>query len=165
MKRGEHPTVVTSYCRCGKIKRNNRRYCNRRCYWIFKVGTKQSKEHRKAISLSLKGKKKTPEHIKNAHEAWMKVSKNMSSGERHYAWKGDGALIGTIHDWVHRHFGAPKKCDHCGSKKAKTYHWANKSQEYKRIRSDWMRLCVPCHSKYDRGHPKSGYNLHGKLKK
>ena len=31
----------------------------------------------------------------------------------------------------------------------KMYHWANISKSYKRNRNDWLRLCVPCHMKYD----------------
>jgi hypothetical protein len=29
------------------------------------------------------------------------------------------------------------------------YHWANISGTYERLREDWLRLCVPCHKKYD----------------
>ncbi len=65
-------------------------------------------------------------------------------------WKGD--LVGktALHNWVERNLGKPNKCEHCKSTDRKKYEWANKSQEYKRELTDWIRLCSKCHSKYDR---------------
>lgn len=51
----------------------------------------------------------------------------------------------ALHDWVRRHRGTPSLCEVCGTTTAKTYHWANLSQEYKRDLSDWRRLCPTCH--------------------
>ncbi|MEK6880161.1 MAG: DUF2256 domain-containing protein [Nanoarchaeota archaeon] len=67
-------------------------------------------------------------------------------------WKGDDVKYGTLHDWVYRHLGKPTKCEFCGKKglKSRQIHWANKSHEYKRELSDWLQLCVKCHSKYDK---------------
>ena len=64
-------------------------------------------------------------------------------------WKGDDVKKGALHDWVRKHLGKPKKCEHCGTEKAKQYDWANKSHQYKRDISDWIRLCRSCHAKYD----------------
>ena len=64
-------------------------------------------------------------------------------------WKGDNASYHAVHAWVARHRGTPKQCEHCGTTEDREYHWANKSQQYKRELSDWIRLCVPCHSQYD----------------
>ena len=64
-------------------------------------------------------------------------------------WKGENASYYAIHAWVARHRGRPQKCEHCGTTKFRRYHWANKSRKYKRELSDWIRLCVPCHRKYD----------------
>lgn len=65
-------------------------------------------------------------------------------------WKGDRVGNKSLHMWVAQHRGKPKKCDLCGTTKAKRYEWANKSQEYRRDLSDWLRLCVKCHTEYDR---------------
>ncbi len=64
-------------------------------------------------------------------------------------WKGNKVGKGSLHRWVEKHLGKPNLCDHCGTTTAKKFEWANKSQKYKRILSDWIRLCTLCHSKYD----------------
>jgi len=64
-------------------------------------------------------------------------------------WKGDKVGRTALHNWVERHLGRPKKCEHCGTTKSKKFEWSNKSQEYKRELTDWQRLCTKCHSKYD----------------
>ena len=64
-------------------------------------------------------------------------------------WKGNEVGKGGLHNWVKRHKGTPKICEHCGNKKAKKYEWANKSRKYKRSLDDWLRLCTSCHAKYD----------------
>lgn len=65
-------------------------------------------------------------------------------------WKGKNASYYAIHAWVARHRGRPQKCEHCGTTKYRRYHWANKSGKYLRELTDWIRLCVPCHNKYDK---------------
>ena len=42
-------------------------------------------------------------------------------------------------------------CEKCGKDGllGKKIHWANISGEYKRDLFDYMRLCVPCHKRYD----------------
>lgn len=65
-------------------------------------------------------------------------------------WKGEKASYHAMHAWVARHRGKPQKCEHCGTTEKKMYHWANKSHEYKRDLNDWIRLCRPCHSRYDK---------------
>ncbi len=56
-----------------------------------------------------------------------------------------------LHMWVRKQLGTPDTCEHCGVKQnGHKIHWANKSGEYKKDLSDWIRLCVPCHSKYDK---------------
>lgn len=65
-------------------------------------------------------------------------------------WKGEKASYHAVHAWVYRHRGRPQKCEHCGTTEDRAYHWANKSKKYKRELSDWIRLCVPCHSKHDK---------------
>ena len=64
-------------------------------------------------------------------------------------WKGDKVGKEALHQWVVRQLGKPSKCEHCSTTKAKKYEWANKTQQYKRHLSDWIRLCTKCHAKYD----------------
>lgn len=72
-----------------------------------------------------------------------------TTGELNHTWKGDEVGYRALHSWVERNLGRPQKCEHCGDTNKKRYHWANKSREYKRELSDWLRLCVACHKKYD----------------
>ena len=85
---------------------------------------KQTEEHKRKISESHKGNK--------------------------YAWRGDDVGKRGLHRWVERELGKPSSCEHCKTTEDRMYHWSNKSQEYKREVSDWQRLCVPCHRKYDK---------------
>ena len=71
-------------------------------------------------------------------------------GNRNWNWKGDSVGYGALHTWIKKRLGKPQKCEHCQSTNKKMYHWANKSGTYKRNLSDWLRLCVSCHRKYDR---------------
>lgn len=57
----------------------------------------------------------------------------------------------SLHTWVERRLGKPMICSNCGDTTKKRYEWANISQEYKRELSDWKRLCVLCHKKFDYG--------------
>lgn len=69
---------------------------------------------------------------------------------KHPRWKGDAVGYYGVHDWITKHYGQPKFCEKCGlDDRNRQYHWANLSGLYFRYRIDWMRMCVPCHSKYD----------------
>ena len=72
-----------------------------------------------------------------------------TSGHKNVNWKGDDASYFAKHLWVSSHFGKPVGCESCGTKEDRIYQWANISKEFKRERSDWMRLCIPCHKRYD----------------
>lgn len=58
----------------------------------------------------------------------------------------------AIHKWINFQLGSPKKCNDCGfvSKNSRQFHWANISKKYLRDTSDWVRLCVKCHHKWDK---------------
>lgn len=106
---------------------------------------------RKGKSLGWIGHSKPHSDIAKA-----KMRKNacIRMGELNNKWKGDEICrIGNvaIHSWVKRQLGFPNKCEHCGfeSDNHHKMHWANKSHEYKRDIKDWIRLCAPCHKKYD----------------
>lgn len=98
---------------------------------LAKLGRKLTKEHKQKIGKSAKG-----------HFAL--------SGEKHPLWKADSVGKRGLHYWVERHLGKPKKCEHCGTKLAKRFEWANKSGNYLRVLTDWLRLCPKCHRTYDR---------------
>lgn len=72
------------------------------------------------------------------------------SGEKHHSWKGEEAKYAAIHHWVRKHFNKNNCCDICNKKQLdKRFDWANISGEYKRVRTDWLFLCRPCHYKFD----------------
>lgn len=55
-----------------------------------------------------------------------------------------------IHSYVGRHFQPYQGCDLCRTTEIRKYEWAEKTPgKHSRERNDWMRLCVPCHSRYD----------------
>lgn len=71
-------------------------------------------------------------------------------GEDNPNWKGDDVGLSPIHTWLNRHYGKPRFCERCHTTTAKMYDWANISGEYKRDRSDFLRLCRSCHVKMDK---------------
>ena len=73
--------------------------------------------------------------------------KNALGNKNH--WKGDVVGYQGVHAWLRKKYGKPNFCEHCKIINKKMYHWANISKNYKRKRNDWLRLCVPCHMKYD----------------
>jgi hypothetical protein len=70
------------------------------------------------------------------------------SGDKNYRWAGDDVGYFGLHFWIKKVLGRPIKCEFCGISKGKI-EWANRSHEYKRVISDWVRLCTPCHKGYD----------------
>ena len=66
-------------------------------------------------------------------------------------WKGDKVGYSGLHRWLKDRFGIPKYCEMCGTKdQNKKYEWANISGQYRRDRSDFIRLCTLCHRRWDR---------------
>lgn len=57
----------------------------------------------------------------------------------------------AIHFWVRKYFEKSNVCEHCKNvfKTNRQIHWANKSGLYSRERTDWLRLCGPCHHTFD----------------
>ncbi len=116
-------------------------------------------------SSAVKGKhwtlsKKTRINMREAQRAikdrpWLRNRKGIkfpsNSDDLHPDWKGDDVGYSSLHKWVTKHLGRPLKCEHCRitGLRGRQYHWANKSHAYKRDLADWIRLCVPCHKKYD----------------
>lgn len=106
----------------------------------------KTEEHKRKISESHKGMKKP----------WVsKFNKKKSKiyiGEKHRNWKGDKVGYGGLHMWIAKELGKPKYCEHCKCTNLRStqYNWANKSRQYKRDVTDWVRLCNKCHKKYDK---------------
>ena len=67
-------------------------------------------------------------------------------------WKGDNVGYDALHNWVSRQLGKPNTCEHCKKSglSGQWIQWANKSGNYLRNITDWIRLCAKCHSAYDR---------------
>jgi hypothetical protein len=74
-----------------------------------------------------------------------------TKGEANVNWKGVDVAYNALHHWVRRNFEKDNRCEHCGNEeyKPRRYQWANKSGQYLRERSDWLRLCASCHKHYD----------------
>ena len=68
--------------------------------------------------------------------------------EKNDSWKGDEATYSAFHLRVQVARGKPQKCDQCGITGPGLYEWANLTGHYEQI-SDYGRMCVPCHRKYD----------------
>ena len=117
-------------------------------------GKKLSEEHRRKIGLSSKGRKHTKESKRKISKAsmgrkWSEEHKRKMSGQNNHKWRGKNVGYRALHHWIRNHLGNPRKCEHCGTIKAKKFEWANKSHKYQRDLSDWLRLCTSCHKKYD----------------
>lgn len=92
----------------------------------------------------------SPGSFKNGHKTWNKGKEWPEMfGENNPAWRGDDATMVAHHNWIKRQYGTPKKCEKCGTTEERMYHWANVSGTYKRDIKDYMRMCVPCHKKFD----------------
>ena len=116
------------------------KFCSRKCASDFRIGKslKHSGQFKKGFKPWNKGL------TKYIDERVAKIS-----GENHYDYKGEKVSYIGLHNWVRKELGTPKKCEHCGTTKARMYNWANRSGEYKRDLSDWLRLCRSCHHKFD----------------
>jgi hypothetical protein len=76
--------------------------------------------------------------------------KGEMSESKNPMWKGDGVGYFALHDWVERNLGKPEYCAFCQKTEGK-FQWANVSRAYKRLLSDWIRLCPGCHKLFDLG--------------
>lgn len=124
-------------CRkCKKVflaERKIRIYCSRRCKCIDLYRNPAKGKHWKI----------SPDKIKN-------MSRGI--GEKSPNWIGDKIGYRGLHNWIEKERGKPHYCEHCKKDNLshRQYNWANVSGKYKRTVSDWIRLCVKCHKKYDK---------------
>ena len=65
-------------------------------------------------------------------------------------WRGENATYSAFHHRVEVAKGKPQRCEQCGLDDTnRRYEWANVSGNYADV-SDYQRLCVPCHRRFDR---------------
>lgn len=88
---------------------------------------------------------------KLSEQTKIKMCESAHKGKEHQGWKGENASYVSIHKWVRKWLGRPKKCEMCGKDNltSEKIDWANKDHQYRRNLSDWLRLCKKCHRKYD----------------
>src|SRR3990167_3040971 len=112
-------------------------------YALSKIGKKRSEETNAKISKVLKEKYASGELINpNKGRSFPEFQ-----GEAHPNWKGERASYVAKHMWVKKYLGQPDICEGCNKSglTGHNIHWANKSGDYKRVKSDWIRLCSFCH--------------------
>lgn|SRR3990167_1998642 len=152
-----------------KHRKDNSKYCSRKCQFIGMKSIKRTQKFKDNLSQYNKsigkvppmhiGEKYSESHRQNISKALIGKSQPWNTGELNVNWRGDDVGYGALHDWVRSRLGTPDICEHCGKSglKSRKIHWANKSREYKRDIIDWVRLCVPCHIRFDN----SRKRLHG----
>lgn len=124
-----------------------------------------SEEHKRKISESLRGKKFTEERLRNmkannfggkhhSEKSKKKISESLKGkkDELSRGWVGDNVSYSRLHSWIIEKLGKPQKCSFClRDDEDSKYEWANISHEYSRDINDFIRLCISCHRRYDRG--------------
>lgn len=131
-------SLITKALTCSRKRWEEKKYCSRSCINQGRPGWRKGKKFPYKPVEKLKG-----------HTPWNKGKKGYNPAETNAMWKGRKASMAAKHQWVVRRLGKPSKCEHCGTTEKRMYHWANISGEYKREVTDYMRLCVPCHKRYD----------------
>jgi len=142
--------IIKQPTRSLKDWKNRTKFCSRKCGYKYFPYTKTWKAKQRKSHL---GYKPSEETLLKKSEA--------QRGEKGSNWKGDEVGYHGIHVWLHKNFGKANKCENekcfyprMGSKKflrkPYRYEWALlKGKEYKRIRSNFIQLCIACHRKYD----------------
>lgn len=151
--RGEFRDCLTCYTKFwvqnNLLKIGKGKYCSKPCLNKGQVGTEARWVKRGNSALLNTGRTRFKTGQVFSSESEKKRIANIPKGEGHTNWKGDMVGYTALHDWVRSQLGMPRQCEECGENKRKMYHWANRSGEYKRDISDWIRLCVPCHKALD----------------
>lgn len=134
-------TSTKEMLRRQKISQNHAKH------WLGKARPELA-EKRAGVGNPMYGKKMTEEtkaKMRAAHAKRLQTHNytDFKAGRTQYV---------DVHKWAYRYWGAPMTCEFCNETKQSNYsiHWANISGEYKRERSDWLRLCAKCHYHYDR---------------
>lgn len=122
---------------------------------------KKRKPHTKETKIKISIAQKERLKINGSWQTGLKLPNR--SGENHHwfgrdnsddlnpTWKGENVGYRGLHLWVESKLGKPETCEICfrSNLKGRKIHWANLSGEYKRILTDWIRLCAKCHKEYD----------------
>jgi hypothetical protein len=106
-------------------------------------GYKQSKKHKRNLSIAHLGKKPTRETIKKLKNS----CKGINLCEKNGMWKGNKVKLRGLHRWIERRKPKPKLCEICN--KRKPYDLANISGKYKRDINDYKWKCRRCHMNED----------------
>lgn len=69
--------------------------------------------------------------------------------KNNFLWRDNKNKYTKVHRWVSKILGRDSFCESCGTEEDRRYEWANISGEYKEEVEDWLRMCVPCHRKFD----------------
>lgn len=147
-KKGSRSGVTTLCQNCGKevyslpgkAKIGHGKYCSRSCR-----ATANYPNNLKAFSGG--------EIAKNSGRmALRRFTEEVRKDETlHGKWAGDEVGYSALHQWLRRRYGDPCMCEVCGTcDPGRKYEWANISYEYRRDRSDFKRMCISCHRKYDK---------------
>lgn len=111
----------------------------------FKIGSKLSEETKQRMSITRKRLGTKPP------SALGRIVSQETRDKIGLAHIKENPSYHTIHAYIRKKLGSPVQCKHCPfqSISNRKVQWANISGTYKRDLTDWIRLCVPCHRKYD----------------
>lgn len=97
--------------------------------------------------------KEIPPDKKNPNRKRKFCSRNCSNAVPHGKKGpigGNEVTYSAFHYRVVKARGKPSECEWCGlNNPIRTYEWANLEGRYEDL-NDYVRLCVPCHRKFDR---------------
>lgn len=79
------------------------------------------------------------------------TNKMVHVGKNHYKWVGYKVGYTGAHDRLYKVLGQPRKCEHCGTTKAKKFEWASLTKKF-HDPNDYIRLCCSCHKKMDKAY-------------
>lgn len=116
------------YLQAYRIK-DNPKYCSSKCYGISKLNKSPWNKGLKNIQGANDG-------------SFIKIKTN---------FKGTISQYKALHYKIGKLLGKPSICQSCGKTglKGRLIHWANISGYYSASTEDWIRLCRPCHFKFD----------------
>lgn len=115
----------------------------------------KSEQHRKKISIALKGNKNSLGRIQSK-ETIKKISKSRL-GVLNPIWKGNNVGYKALHQWLNRNHPKPDLCEECGVNPP--YDLANITGIYDRDLINWKYICRKCHMIIDNRIEKAKKNL------
>lgn len=120
------------------------KFCGQKCFGDSRKGAIRPHSKETKIKIGL-GNKNNKSGLENGKQTRFKAV-----GISAYDKVGGINQYRNIHKWVEKMLGKPEQCSKCEKiGYGKQMHWANKSKEYMKDVSDWMRLCVKCHYEFD----------------